>query len=252
MRTLWFTLLAACVYAEPASPEVHADRTVTFRLSAPKATEVKLWGEWIPKYNTTEPMRKGPDGIWTATIGPVEPDLYNYIFLVDDVLVPDPANPNEDALRYADFIVTRSQGSPHVVDLALAISRGKLTGGQGHITISRMLLQFQQFALADQHIIGGDSAGAPVNAKAGGGVALGVQINDQNLFPDGGERCAQIDRGGRLAYAALLIGEDKDPRLNFFGHGPTPPISTWSARPRITIRPSGSVRLVTNLSLRLL
>ena len=56
MRTLWFTLLAACVYAEPASPEVHADRTVTFRLSAPKATEVKLWGEWIPKYNTTEPM----------------------------------------------------------------------------------------------------------------------------------------------------------------------------------------------------
>ena len=93
MRTLWFTLLAACVYAEPASPEVHADRTVTFRLSAPKAADVKLWGEWIPKYNTTEPMRKGPDGIWTATIGPVEPDLYNYLFLVDDVLVPDPANP---------------------------------------------------------------------------------------------------------------------------------------------------------------
>src|SRR5580704_61490 len=29
------------------SPEVHADRTVTFRLEAPKASKVEIAGEWI-------------------------------------------------------------------------------------------------------------------------------------------------------------------------------------------------------------
>ena len=46
-------LTAGCALlsAQPApetlvSPEVHPDRTVTFRLRAPKAAEVKLRGEW--------------------------------------------------------------------------------------------------------------------------------------------------------------------------------------------------------------
>ena len=74
------------------SPEVHPDQRVTFRLAAPKSAEVKLWGEWIPKYNTTEPMQKGADGVWSATVGPLPPNLYSYIFLVDDVVVGGPAS----------------------------------------------------------------------------------------------------------------------------------------------------------------
>lgn len=74
------------------SPEVHADQRVTFRLAAPKSAEVKLWGEWIPKYNTTEPMRKGADGVWTVTVGPLAPNLYEYIFVVDDVEVRGPTS----------------------------------------------------------------------------------------------------------------------------------------------------------------
>jgi enterochelin esterase family protein len=82
-----FLLLAAAL----VSPEVHPDQRVTFRLAAPKSTEVKLWGEWISKYNTTEPMQKGADGVWTTTVGPLKPNLYSYIFLVDGVVVGDPA-----------------------------------------------------------------------------------------------------------------------------------------------------------------
>jgi enterochelin esterase-like enzyme len=73
------------------SPEVHPDQRVTFRLAAPKSAEVKLWGEWIPRYNTTEPMHKEAGGVWTATVGPLTPNLYSYIFLVDGVVVGDPA-----------------------------------------------------------------------------------------------------------------------------------------------------------------
>ncbi|MBI2685063.1 MAG: hypothetical protein HYX27_02015 [Acidobacteria bacterium] len=87
-------LLAAAVIALHAQPQIHDDGRVIFRISAPKAAEVKLWGEWIPKYNTFEPMRKSADGTWTAEVGPIAPDRYAYLFLVDGLAVPDPKNPN--------------------------------------------------------------------------------------------------------------------------------------------------------------
>ena len=50
----------------------------------------------------------------------------------------------------------------------------------------------------------------PVDAKAGRGIALRIEIDDQHVFADGGKRRAEIDRGRGLADAALLIGEDED------------------------------------------
>ncbi len=38
-------------------------------------------------------MTKGDDGIWTATLGPVPPDVYTYAFNVDGVNTTDPRNP---------------------------------------------------------------------------------------------------------------------------------------------------------------
>ena len=58
-----------------------------------------------------------------------------------------PAAPNADALRHALYITTKTQGSPHLGDMALAISRGKLLGGRGHLSLSRMLLQYGNFML---------------------------------------------------------------------------------------------------------
>jgi hypothetical protein len=69
------------------SPEVHPDRTITFRLRAPKASEVALSFPGSPR-----PMTKDGDGVWSVTIGPVAPEVYEYAFTVDGVRVPDTAN----------------------------------------------------------------------------------------------------------------------------------------------------------------
>lgn len=73
------------------SPEVRADRTVTFRFRAPDAKEVTLVGELDGR---TYPMTKGDDGVWTVTVGPWAPDVYNYQFNVDGVIAMDPVNPS--------------------------------------------------------------------------------------------------------------------------------------------------------------
>ncbi len=33
-------------------------------------------------------------GLWTITVGPIEPEIYNYNFTVDGVRTIDPENPN--------------------------------------------------------------------------------------------------------------------------------------------------------------
>lgn len=78
------------------SPEVKDDRTVIFRVKAPMAQEVKLTGvallTALGKGNEPVPFTKGTDGIWTLTVGPLEPDMYAYHLVIDGVQVADPAN----------------------------------------------------------------------------------------------------------------------------------------------------------------
>ena len=74
------------------SPEVNADRTVTLRLYAPQATEVRVTGELLNGAQPV-PMKKGEDGIWTVTMAAVPPDVYTYMFNIDGVSTPDPRNP---------------------------------------------------------------------------------------------------------------------------------------------------------------
>ncbi|MEJ2006011.1 MAG: alpha/beta hydrolase-fold protein [Cyclobacteriaceae bacterium] len=73
------------------SPEVHEDNRVTFRIQAPKAEEVAVAGSWLPMGETVK-MTKGDSGVWTATVGPLEPELYSYSFNVDGVNTLDPSN----------------------------------------------------------------------------------------------------------------------------------------------------------------
>jgi enterochelin esterase family protein len=72
------------------SPEVLPDNRVTFRLSAPNAAEVALYGEW--QAGPTEPMSKDQQGVWSLTVGPLKPDMYAYDFMVDGVRAMDPQN----------------------------------------------------------------------------------------------------------------------------------------------------------------
>jgi enterochelin esterase-like enzyme len=72
------------------TPEVKPDKTVTLRFRAPNAKEVTLIGELDGR---TYPMTKDEAGVWSVTIGPLAPDVYNYQFNVDGVIAMDPVNP---------------------------------------------------------------------------------------------------------------------------------------------------------------
>jgi enterochelin esterase-like enzyme len=72
------------------SCEVKQDRTVTFRLRAPEATDVKVGGDFI---QGPQQMTKQDDGVWTLTLGPLNPAIYSYTFRLNGVGVLDPVNP---------------------------------------------------------------------------------------------------------------------------------------------------------------
>lgn len=73
------------------SPEINNDQSVTFRLYAPKAGEVRINGDFLdPTDNNL--MRKDSNGVWTLTTRPLDGELYCYSFLVDSVRFNDPSN----------------------------------------------------------------------------------------------------------------------------------------------------------------
>jgi enterochelin esterase family protein len=75
------------------SPEVAADRQVTFRILAPKAEAVLLSGSDIPDLGRGAEMAKDANGVWEVTLGPIDAGAYRYNFNVDGVSVIDPRNP---------------------------------------------------------------------------------------------------------------------------------------------------------------
>ena len=111
-------LLAICLLAPMAlaqaqndttvSPQVQADRRVTFRIRAPKASEVTINGDWMPP-RTQEKLSKDESGVWSITLGPLEPGIAIYNFVVDGVPIADPVNPRIKSvlhrLRTARWII---------------------------------------------------------------------------------------------------------------------------------------------------
>lgn len=104
-KLLLLSILAVdCVFMSSAqphwntviSPEVHQDNTVTFRLYQPDAGEVLVDVQFDKK---RQPLVVNDTGVWSVTLGPVEPDIYPYSFLVDGIRIMDPCNrlyfPNE-------------------------------------------------------------------------------------------------------------------------------------------------------------
>ena len=71
------------------SPQVHADRKVTFRFRDPNAKKVLLLLEGAKPVA----MEKGEQGVWSVTVGPLQPEYYGYSFLADGVSLMDPSNP---------------------------------------------------------------------------------------------------------------------------------------------------------------
>lgn len=95
-RLLLATLiLSAGIFAQPPppqpallSPEVSADRRITFRIRARTAEKVELSLEGSPR----QAMTKGDGGVWTLTTAPMAPDIYGYTFAIDGTSFLDPAS----------------------------------------------------------------------------------------------------------------------------------------------------------------
>jgi enterochelin esterase family protein len=78
------------------SPEVSAERQITFRILAPKAETVQLSSSGdIPGigFGQAKGMTKGTNSVWEVTVGPLPPGAYRYSFNVDGTVVVDPRNP---------------------------------------------------------------------------------------------------------------------------------------------------------------
>lgn len=80
--------------AQVISPEVFDDHTVTFRVKAPDAHDVRLTGSMFVGQEARKqvPFTKGDDGIWTLTLGPLKPEIYLYYIIIDGVQNVDPNN----------------------------------------------------------------------------------------------------------------------------------------------------------------
>ena len=88
---LYTGCLAAPAQTPPplVSPEVHADRTATFRFRAPNDKEVAVSVEGVAK---PLPMQKDDQGVWSVTTEPLAPDYYGYTIIADGVGMFDPSN----------------------------------------------------------------------------------------------------------------------------------------------------------------
>lgn len=96
LASVWLAALLALSSEAPpqaapavVSPDVSADRRVTFRLRAPEARDVQIAGEFM---QGSRPLVKADDGVWSLTIGPLEPEIYHYTLSIDGVRTIDPGN----------------------------------------------------------------------------------------------------------------------------------------------------------------
>jgi enterochelin esterase family protein len=97
--------------AEIRSPEVVADGRVTFRLLAPKATEVLVQGNW--KGGRGLAMTKDDSGLWSVTTPALQPELWAYTFSVDGVRTLDPSNYNvaRDGVGFMNTVLVLGEAS---------------------------------------------------------------------------------------------------------------------------------------------
>jgi len=138
MKRIFFTVLALFFLSisavmgqqalwnnnETVSPEIHSDRSVTFRLLAPEAKTVTLSGEWMSGQVN---MVKDEKGLWTYTTPALDSNLYGYSFNVDGLRCTDPGNVYQirDVATVTNvFIVGDGKGDLYKVN---AVPHGSVT-----------------------------------------------------------------------------------------------------------------------------
>ena len=116
------------------SPEVLPDARVIVRLYAPQAQDVRVSLDGGVK------LTKGDNGVWEATVGPLDPGAYRYSFTVDGASVTDPRNIEMERMQ----VVTRS--ILHVPGAAFMDTMNVPHGAVGVVTYySNVLKKFRRF-----------------------------------------------------------------------------------------------------------
>ena len=88
------------------SPEI-GEKTVTFRISAPKAKLVRLYGSWMKSMDSSTNLLKDSVGTWSVSVAKPAPELYTYNFIVDGMSVNDANNVflQRDGTRYLSVLL---------------------------------------------------------------------------------------------------------------------------------------------------
>jgi len=88
------------------SPEF-GEKTVTFRMTAPEAKLVRLYGSWMADYSSSVNMMQDTAGVWYVSVPTPAPELYTYNFIVDGLVVNDSRNVimQRDGTRYLSVLL---------------------------------------------------------------------------------------------------------------------------------------------------
>jgi len=107
------------------SPEIKSTE-ITFRILAPYAATVKLYGSWMKDMNSAVELKKNEKGIWTVTVPAPSPELYTYNFIVDGLSVADANNVfmQRDGRRYLSVLLIPGE---HTANYYEANLRGNLS-----------------------------------------------------------------------------------------------------------------------------
>lgn len=118
-KKLFFTIICLSVFAVTfsqelanfrrapiVSPEI-GEKTVTFRIAAPQAKLVRLYGSWMRSFDSSVNMLQDTAGVWSVSIPKPQPELYTYNFIVDGFTVNDVNNVllQRDGTRYLSVLM---------------------------------------------------------------------------------------------------------------------------------------------------
>ena len=192
---------------DPHVAEIVLDKPAPYLLAALTASESPIVPRHI--YEGTDPLAN-PNGRAPIGTGPFvfkEWKQGSHIVLERNPNYWDPGKP------YLDRIVIRFIADANA--RAVALETGEIHGGCRNVQPRHCGRDYgiAQRRFADQHVVGRAAAVAAIDAETGRGVALRIEIDDQDALANRSECGPKIDRCGGLADAPLLVGERQDARM---------------------------------------
>lgn len=101
----------AFALTQPVSPVFEGD-SIVFKVYAPEAKQVYITGSWENFY-VENPMTRNEDGIWTYKMAMLPPEIYQYVYDINGMVVLDPGNYSQtrDMYNYRSNLIIRGDDS---------------------------------------------------------------------------------------------------------------------------------------------